>query len=120
MKAVTQNLSDIPQCKGGIEQGLLDIEKKERCNLLAWNGQFSPQLVEVLLEAYAPTHATVLDVFAGSGTVLYECGRRALRGIGAEINPAAFYLASVYTPSICLPMNAPETSRALTELFLRF
>jgi hypothetical protein len=98
MKSLTpEYLADIPKSQEGIEQGLLDIDNKERSNLLAWNGQFSPQLVEVFLETYASKNATVLDAFAGSGTVLYECGRGQLQGIGAEINPAAFYLNRVYT-----------------------
>jgi len=90
-------LASIPTSDGVIEQGLLDIENKERSNLFAWSGQFSPQLVEVLLDTYAPKNAKVLDIFAGSGTVLYECGRGGLRGIAAEINPAAFYLTRAYT-----------------------
>ncbi len=114
MKSATPDyLADIPQSTGGIQQGLLDIENKERSNLLAWNGQFSPQLVEVLLETYAPKHATVLDVFAGSGTVLYECGRGELQGIGAEINPAAFYLARVYT---LINVSPAERTRHIESL----
>jgi hypothetical protein len=114
MKSATPDyLADIPQSEKGIEQGLLDIENKERRNLLAWNGQFSPQLVEVLLETYAPKHATVLDLFAGSGTVLHECGRQKLQGIGTEINPAAFYLARVYT---LINLSPSERARRVESL----
>ena len=35
-----------------LPQGVLDIEEKNRSNLFAWRGQFSPQLIECLLEAY--------------------------------------------------------------------
>ncbi|MFZ1006000.1 MAG: hypothetical protein WAN65_04130 [Candidatus Sulfotelmatobacter sp.] len=98
MKIITPDyLASIPTSGGVIDQGLLDIDNKERSNLFAWNGQFSPQLVEVLLETYASKDATVLDVFAGSGTVLYECGRGRLRGMAAEINPAAFCMTVIYT-----------------------
>jgi hypothetical protein len=90
-------LADIPTNGTEIEQGLLDIENKERSNLFAWNGQFSPQFAEVLLRTYAHKNATVLDPFAGSGTVLYECGRGSFHGIAAEINPAAFYMTRTYT-----------------------
>lgn len=55
-----------------IPQALLDIEEKTRSNLFAWRGQFSPQLIEILLSAYCPPDSVVLDPFAGSGTVLFE------------------------------------------------
>jgi hypothetical protein len=80
-----------------ISQKSLNIENKERSNPLSWNGQFSPQLVEVLLEKYAPDGALVLDPFAGSGTLLNEAAARNLGGIAADINPAACYLSSLHT-----------------------
>ncbi len=90
MRRTPLNTSDI-------EQALLNIERKERSNPLPWNGQFSPQLVEVLLGTYAPTNSVVFDPFAGSGTLLYEAGRRNLQAAAADINPAAYYLARTYT-----------------------
>ncbi len=51
-----------------IPQRRLNIADKNRSNLFPWNGQFSPQLIEVLLETYAPASAFVLDPFVGSGT----------------------------------------------------
>lgn len=74
----------------------LNIETKLRSNLFPWRGQFSPQLVESLLRAYAPAGATVLDPFMGSGTVLVEAARLGLAAYGFEINPAAYSLARVY------------------------
>lgn len=94
---VLSHLLSIPTSSTEIAQGLLNIENKERSNLFAWKGQFSPQLVDVLLAKYAPKNATVLDPFAGSGTVLHECGRRQCSGIAAEINPAAYYMSRTYT-----------------------
>ena len=79
-----------------IPQALLNIENKGRSNPFSWNGQFSPQLVEVLLDHYAVPNAFVLDPFAGSGTVLYEAGRKGLRVSAAEINPAAYLITCVY------------------------
>ncbi len=46
------------------------IENMERSNPFPWNGQFSPQLVETLLQTYAPSGGFMLDPFLGSGTVL--------------------------------------------------
>lgn len=74
----------------------LNIDNKERSNLFPWNGQFSPQLIEVLLQTYAKATTLVLDPFVGSGTVLHEAGRGGYPAFGAEINPAAFKMASTY------------------------
>lgn len=59
-----------------LDRRVLDIEDKHRSNLFTWRGQFSPQLIESLLDAYCPENATVFDSFAGSGTVLYESGKK--------------------------------------------
>jgi SAM-dependent methyltransferase len=74
----------------------LNIDNKERSNLFPWNGQFSPQLVETLLETYAQPGCFVLDPFLGSGTVLHEAGRRDHSAFGSEVNPAAFKMAQLY------------------------
>lgn len=74
----------------------LNIEQKSRSNLFPWRGQFSPQLVETLLRAYASRTSVVLDPFMGSGTVLVESARMGLESHGCEVNPAAFLLGRVY------------------------
>lgn len=74
----------------------LNIDAKARSNLFPWRGQFSPQLVEALLRAYAPAHAEVLDPFMGSGTVLVESARLSFSSHGCEVNPAAYLLGRVY------------------------
>lgn len=79
-----------------IPQALLNIEEKSRSNLFAWRGQFSPQLIECLLDAYCPPGSTVLDPFAGSGTVLYEAASMSLPAFGFEINPSAWSFSKVY------------------------
>ncbi len=79
-----------------IPQNRLNIDSKKRSNLFPWNGQFSPQLIEVLLETYAQASSFVLDPFVGSGTVLHEAGRRNHPAFGSEVNPAAFKMAQVY------------------------
>ncbi|HEY7425501.1 MAG TPA: DNA methyltransferase [Gemmataceae bacterium] len=89
-----------------IAQELLNIDNKQRSNLLPWNGQFSPQLIEILLRTYAPEQGLVLDPFAGSGTVLYEAGSLGLPVLGAEINPAACKMAQIYRL-----MNLPVVKR---------
>ena len=85
-----------PLDKASLPQGSLDITDRVRTNLFPWTGQFSPQLVEELLAAYAPPAGVVLDPFAGSGTSLIEAARRGLAACGSELNPAAVILARVY------------------------
>ncbi len=79
-----------------IPQALLNIEEKNRSNLFAWRGQFSPQLIECLLDAYCLPDSTVIDPFAGSGTVLYEAAAMSLSAFGFEINPSAWSFSKVY------------------------
>jgi len=79
-----------------LPESILNIEAKSRKNLFPWRGQFSPQLVEALLRAYAPPDSVVLDPFMGSGTVLVESARLGLAAYGCEVNPAAYLLARVY------------------------
>ena len=79
-----------------ITQSLLNIEAKKRSNLFAWNGQFSPQFIEALLERYAGPDTTVADPFLGSGTVLYECARKNISALGNELNPSAYFMAKIY------------------------
>jgi DNA modification methylase len=79
-----------------IAQELLNIEDKNRSNLFAWRGQFSPQLIECLLREYCPLGSIVLDPFAGSGTVLFEAASMELPAFGFEINPSAWSFSKLY------------------------
>ncbi|MDR2925631.1 MAG: site-specific DNA-methyltransferase [Azoarcus sp.] len=89
-------LNAIPLDRSEIPQGKLNIETKERSNLFAWNGQFSPQFVDALLEKYTLLGMRVLDPFSGSGTVFHECARYGLAVTGIEVNPAAYLLSKTY------------------------
>ena len=79
-----------------LDRNILNIEDKTRSNLFAWRGQFSPQLVESLIEAYCIPGCTILDPFAGSGTVLHEAGKKNLEAYACEINPAAWAFSKTY------------------------
>ncbi|MGL5064906.1 MAG: DNA methyltransferase [Microcoleus sp.] len=79
-----------------IPQESLDIVDKIRSNLFAWRGQFSPQLIEVILNSYCLSNSVILDPFAGSGTVLLEAGMFAFEAYGFEINPAAWIISRTY------------------------
>ena len=56
-----------PLDRTSLPQGNLDLAERVRTNPFPWTGQFSPQLVEKLLTAYAPRNGVVLDpkLFAG-------------------------------------------------------
>ncbi len=62
---------------------------------MPWRGQFSPQLIEYLLEKHCKAGDAVLDPFCGSGTVLYEAARANINSLGIDVNPAAICLARV-------------------------
>lgn len=79
-----------------IAQHLLDIDDKKRSNLFKWNGQFSPQFIEAILESYAKEGDTILDPFSGSGTVLFESAKLNLNVIGFDINPSAIKISNIY------------------------
>ncbi|WP_292732404.1 DNA methyltransferase [Nostoc sp. JL31] len=79
-----------------ILQASLNIVEKTRSNLFAWRGQFSPQLIEVILSSYCLPNSVILDPFAGSGTVLLEAGTFIFEAYGFEINPAAWILSRTY------------------------
>ncbi len=79
-----------------LQPSLLNIEDKNRSNLFAWRGQFSPQLIEYLLDEYCLPGSVVLDPFAGSGTVLLEAALMSLPAYGFEINPAAWCFSKLY------------------------
>ncbi|MER7077089.1 Methyltransferase domain-containing protein [Saccharopolyspora kobensis] len=87
--------SDVPFTRDAIPQRLLDIEGGRRVNALPWRGQFSPELVEVLLKTYSEG-GLVLDPFCGSGTTLLEAAQEGLPSHGVEVNPAAQILANLY------------------------
>ncbi len=88
-KDIEVNITDI-------DQALLNIDNKVRSNLFSWNGQFSPQFIEVMLNQYAEEEYRLYDPFVGSGTTLYECSRMGIEGIGVELNPSAYYMAKIY------------------------
>lgn len=79
-----------------ISQDLLNIEDKNRSNLFAWRGQFSPQLIECLFKAYCLPESVILDPFAGSGTVLFEAANMGLSAFGFEINPSAWSFSKLF------------------------
>jgi DNA modification methylase len=99
MQAELLSITEVP-LMSDIDKEKLDIKAKFRTNPLPWKGQFSPQFVEVILSNFCTGRETVLDPFAGSGTVLYEALRKGINSVGLEINPAAFILSRLYKLSL--------------------
>lgn len=80
-----------------LSQAELNIANKHRSNPLPWKGQFSPQLIEALLNVFATPSTVILDPFAGSSTVALESIRRGIQKIiTCDINPAAILLSRIY------------------------
>lgn len=79
-----------------IEQAILDIDNKTRTNIYAWNGQFSPQFIEAMIDKYIKKEDCMFDPFMGSGTVLYECARKDIAAVGIELNPSAYFMSKSY------------------------
>lgn len=77
-------------------QDRLDVTQKTRANPFNWRGQFTPELIEYLLDEF-DSGGLVADPFSGSGTVLLESARQGLPCCGLEINPAAFAMSKFYT-----------------------
>jgi SAM-dependent methyltransferase len=80
-----------PQVDRSDDQGKLDLSRRSRTSLFPWRGQFSPELVELLVEDLPD--GLIVDPFVGSGTTLYEAARVGSDAVGAEINPAALCFA---------------------------
>jgi SAM-dependent methyltransferase len=87
--------SALPVDRDFLPQATLDSSTRERMSRLPWKGQFTPEFVDVLLDAYLPNGGVILDPFAGSGTVLFEAVSRGLDSYGAEVNDAALVFSRV-------------------------
>lgn len=97
-----------------LSPGTLNLEDKTRSNIFMWRGQFSPELIENLIEAYCPKDAVVLDPFCGSGTILCESAYYGLKATGIEVNPAAYILSRTYE----LINLTPDERQSLLNAFL--
>lgn len=79
-----------------LNQSRLNVISKSRANPLAWRGQFTPQLVDYLLESFSEPGNLVVDPFSGSGTVLYESASHDMPCFGNELNPAAYLMSKFF------------------------
>lgn len=91
-----------------LDQNRLNVIDKSRSNLFNWRGQFTPQLVDYLLEIYGLEAKSVADPFCGSGTVLLEAASKGMAGFGTELNPAAYAMAKFSTLTSLAPPARKE------------
>lgn len=94
ISALVSEFDALPVDSSAVPQERLDLTNRCRTSLFPWRGQFSPELIELLLNEYACAGAVVVDPFVGSGTTLFEAARNEYPCFGAEINPAAVVMAS--------------------------
>lgn len=78
-----------------LDQARLNIEDRNRTSRLPWRGQFSPDLIDYLMDEVCPDSRSFFDPFCGSGTVLFEAVERGHEAWGIEVNPAAWHLSSL-------------------------
>ncbi len=77
-----------------------------------YKGKFHPKMARALLNIVLPEdRGTVMDNFAGSGTLLVEAAVMGIPSIGVEINPLSVLMSSVKTE--CLKVPAPSLKLAI-------
>ena len=75
------------------DQNKLNVNDKRRSNPFSWRGQFTPELIDYLLDIHYKKGTLVADPFSGSGTVLLESIRRNADAVGCEVNPSAYAMS---------------------------
>jgi DNA modification methylase len=75
------------------DQSRLNVTDKRRSNPFSWRGQFTPELIDYLLDTHHKKGTLVADPFSGSGTVLLESIRRNADAVGCEVNPSAYAMS---------------------------
>ncbi len=78
---------------------------------------FPPHLVRKYLEQFGVTHNyRVLDPFCGTGTVLVECKKLGIPGVGIEANPMAHLASRVKVDWSINPDRLMEHARQVAEV----
>lgn len=92
-----------------------------------YHGNFIPQIPRQLIQRFTNENDTVLDVFLGSGTTLYECETLKRKFIGLDINPKMIdYVNSQMTDNqytnnyhidLCDVTNETEVDNSIRKSF---
>ncbi len=113
-------IATIPVDYNSLPQQKLNLASRKRTSLFPWRGQFSPELVDLLLTTHTSSQSVVLDPFVGSGTTLFEATGHDLNCYGAEINPAAIYLSSTAQVSVLNDIERAELFAKAGMLFEKY
>ena len=112
----TKVFDETPLDTQEIPQQSLDLANRTRTNLFPWRGQFSPELVGLLLSRYASKGSLILDPFVGVGTTLFEAARQNHSSVGTEINPSAFLMAETSIFVACSDQQRRDTCKHARKL----
>lgn len=92
-----------------------------------YHGNFIPQIPNQLIRRYTQKNETVLDVFLGSGTTLYECENLNRKFIGFDINAEmiGYVKEQMQTSSsyndyfidLCNVVDSQQTEKSLKSAF---
>jgi len=93
LQRIDHEIESFPLDKKTIPQIQLDLSNRVHTNHFLWRGQFSPELVEILLSTYSNKNSIILDPFVGGGTTLFESAYQSKSCYGVEINPSAYELS---------------------------
>lgn len=104
----------VPLIDRSLDQRSLNLSNRSRTSLFPWRGQFSPELVELLLSDL-PSEGWVIDPFVGSGTSLFEAGHHGMNAVGAEINPAALSFAVMSELTSKPPSHRADVARLASD-----
>lgn len=75
-----------------------------------YKGKFHPKMARALLNHVFPgEQGTVMDNFAGSGTLLVEAATMGLDSVGIEINPLSVLMSNVKTQCLTIPIEDLRT-----------
>lgn len=97
---------------------LINERDKSGKHANVYHGNFIPQIPNQLIRRYTKENDTVLDLFMGSGTTLYECEKLNRNFIGFDINTQIIdYVKSKMTETQNIKFNINECDAANEALF---
>ena len=62
-------------------------------SLCSYQGKMKPSLASHLIDTFIPNGGTMLDPFAGVGTIPFEAALKGIKAWGFEISPAAYHIS---------------------------
>lgn len=100
-----------------LSKNKIDVINKSQTNPFYWRGQFTPDLVDYLLEEYGQYGNFVADPFSGSGTVLLSASKHGMPCLGIDVNPSAYYMSKFYEYSMLTLEERDELMHKIRTIF---